>query len=303
MSWLLTLIAGGFLAYYAVWFGRDAFLEVWKFGYGGRMDWSTAAARWQFHSFLVGVVPLLYLVGIVTVAGAAAASITSEHEEDTWVSLTTTDLTGREIVLAKLLGSLRRARRLWAVLGLLIIAGVGANSLHWLTIPVLALALAVYGWFAAALGIWISIQLRSTWRAQFLTIAALLLVNVSGQGIINMLSIRGFAPQLWPGFTPYEVGKLVMSTDILQRLSQASWPHLWRFWALDDGLGWLTIFSVISLMAFAVLAAFLTWDALRRFEIVAGRARRAKLSPSDPAKDKDRMNPIAEESVVAGSVA
>ena len=55
------------------------------------------------------VVPLLYLVGIVTVAGAAAAAITSEHEEDTWVSLTATDLTGREIVLAKLLGPLRRA--------------------------------------------------------------------------------------------------------------------------------------------------------------------------------------------------
>ena len=139
-------------------------------------------------------------------------------------------------------------------------------SLHWLTLPVLGLALTVYGWFAAALGLWISIQLRSTWRAEFLTIASLLLVNVAGQGIINMMSIRGYAPQLWPGFTPYEVGKLVLNAQILERLSRATWPQLWRFWDLDDGLGWLTIFSVISLMSYAVLAAFLTWEALRRFD-------------------------------------
>ena len=61
-------------------------------------------------SFLHGVVPLLYVLGILGVAGSAAASITSEHEEDTWVSLTATDLTGREIVFAKLLGALKRGR-------------------------------------------------------------------------------------------------------------------------------------------------------------------------------------------------
>ena len=83
--------------------------------------------------FLDVVVPLLYLVGILSVAGAAAASITSEHEDDTWVSLTATDLTGREIVLAKLLGSLWRARRLAAVIGLLLVAGVVVGSLHYLS--------------------------------------------------------------------------------------------------------------------------------------------------------------------------
>ncbi len=298
VGWLLTLIAGGFLLFYSVKLGRDAFSEVQQFGYGGRMDWNTAAARWQFYWFLEVVVPLIYLVGTVGVAGAAAASITSEHEEDTWVSLTTTDLTGREIVLSKLLGSLARARRLWAVIGLLIVAGVAANSLHWLSIPMLALALPVYGWFAASLGIWISIQLRSTWRSQFLTIAALLLVNVSGQGIINTLSIRGFAPQLWPGFTPYEVGKLVLGTEILNRLSQEPWPQAWRIWSLDDGLGWQTIFSIVSLVVYAVLAAFLTWDALRRFETTAGRARRSnRRSLAVPA------NVNAEDPVVVGGVA
>ena len=81
--------------------------------------------------------------------------------------------------------------------------------------PALIVALAVFGWFAAALGVWISIQLRSTWRAQFLTISSLLLVNIAGQGIANTLSRRGFAPMVWPGFTPYEISKLVFDRDFL----------------------------------------------------------------------------------------
>ena len=106
------------------------------------------------------VVPLLYVAGILSVAGAAAASITSEHEDDTWTSLTATDLTPREIVLAKLLGALWRLRGIAVVIFLLTSVGCFVGSVHPLSLPILALSLLIYGWFAAALGIWISLQLR-----------------------------------------------------------------------------------------------------------------------------------------------
>ena len=99
------------------------------------------------------------------------------------------------------------------------VAGAVAGSIDVLSIPVLIVALAVYGWFAAALGVWISLQLRSTWRAQFLTIASLLLINVTGQGVLNALSRFGFAPQVWPGFTPYEISKLLLDPQFIQRLA------------------------------------------------------------------------------------
>ena len=172
----------------------------------------------------------------------------------------------------KTLDYLWRPRRLGAVLGLLVLAGVGLESLHPLSLPALVLALLVYGWFAAAIGVWGSIHLRSTWRAQFLTIAGLPLVNVLGQGILKLLTPHGFAPQLWPGFTSYEVGKLIMSPDIVHRLSRTNWPRFWGIWDLDDGLGWLTIFSILSLSVYTGLGLFLTWDVLRRLEIAAGRA-------------------------------
>jgi ABC-type transport system involved in multi-copper enzyme maturation permease subunit len=301
VGWVLTLILGGLLLYHGVWFGLMAFLEMWQYGYGRPGGWTIYQERFKFQWFLTVVVPLLYLLGILILAGAAAAAITSEHEDDTWVSLTATDLTGREIVLAKMLGSLWRARRLAAVIGLLILAGVTAGSLHPLTLAAMPVALVLYGWFAAALGMWISIQLRSTWRAQFLTISMLLLVNVTGQGVVNMLAPRGFAPQVWPGFTPYEVAKLVMDPGFLDRFERAQWPRFWRLWDVDDGPTWLATFSVMSALVYAILAALLTRDALRRFEIVAGRARRGARTTDSGVVREEQEASSATVPVAVGS--
>ena len=174
-----------FVAYYTVWFGGMAIVEIWDNGKPLQYDYLSRIHRTQFTFYLRVVVPLLYLLGILGVAGFAAAAITSEHEEDTWVSLTATDLTGREIIFAKLLGAMKRGHVLAELIILLSIVGVVADSIEFVSVPCLIVALGVYGWFAAALGVWISLQLRSTWRAQFLTIASLLLINVTGQGVLN----------------------------------------------------------------------------------------------------------------------
>ena len=147
-------------------------------------------------------------------------------------------------------------------------------------------------------GIWVSIQLRSTSRPQFLTISSLLLINILGQGIANVLSRRGFAPMLWPGFTPYEISKLVFDRDFFQRLADVHWPNVWRVRDIDDGPGWQAIFSILSLVGYPMLAAALTWDSLRRFEIVAGRARRRRQphpasAPGDPVgSPKESLPPL-----------
>jgi hypothetical protein len=292
VGWLLTLILGGLLLYYGVWYAVMAFLEVWDRGYGSAWGWMASRGRWEFYGFLKVVIPLVYLLWALVIAGAAAATMTSEHEDDTWVSLTATDLTGREIVLAKLIGSTWRPRRLLSVILLLLAAGIGVGSLHYLSLPSIILAMAVYGWFAAALGVWISIQLRSTWRAQFLTIALLLLINLTGQGILNMTSPRGFAPYDWPGFTPYEIAKLAMEPPFFERFDFSGWPRFWRLWDVDESPGWLATFSIISLLGYASVASVLTWLALRRFEVVAGRARRRR-GVSIPSADVLRLDAVA----------
>ena len=46
--------------------------------------------------------------------------------------------------------------------------------------------------------------------------ASLLLINVIGQGVLNMLSRFGFAPQLWPGFMPVEVARLILDSQFFE---------------------------------------------------------------------------------------
>jgi ABC-type transport system involved in multi-copper enzyme maturation permease subunit len=292
VGWLLTLILGGLLLYHGAWYALMAFLEVWERGYGSGWGWMAHRGRWEFFGFLKVVIPLVYLLWALAIAGAAAATMTSEHEDDTWVSLTATDLTGREIVLAKLIGSMWRPRRLFSVIVLLLAAGIGVESLHYLSLPSIVLAMAVYGWFAAALGVWISMQLRSTWRAQFLTIALLLLINLTGQGILNMASPRGFAPNDWPGFTPYEVAKLALEPPFFERFDFSGWPRFWQLWDVDESPEWLATFSIISLLGYGSLASVLTWHALRRFEVVAGRAQRRR-GVLLPSADGPRLDAVA----------
>jgi ABC-type transport system involved in multi-copper enzyme maturation permease subunit len=292
---LITVVAGGFLLYYSIWFGAMAFLE-WR-DYGDQpawQNWIARSERMQFLWFIRAVVPLLYIVGILSVAGAAAASITSEHEDDTWASLTSTDLTAREIILAKLLGALWRPRGIVVYIVFLTLAGCFVGSLHPLSLPFLVVSLAAYGWFAVALGIWISLQLKSTWRAQFLTVACLLLINISGQAILS--NVQRWAPLLWPGFTPYEISKTILASNFRREWSAESRPSSLIFSTIEDTPFWNNSFSVLSIVGYGAGALGLTLVSLRVFETVAGRPRISK--KSHPAQVMDRgkdREPLADD--------
>jgi hypothetical protein len=135
------------------------------------------------------------------------------------------------------------------------------------------------------------LHLRSTWRAQFFTIACLILCNVVGQGAVNLTSRYGYGPQVWPGFTPYEIAKLVVQPHFVQWFTRVSWLPFWHAWPIDDGLQWLTRLSVVSALVYAALAAMLTWLALRRYEVTAGRARRVRKLQTPFPQDSLQVEP------------
>jgi ABC-type transport system involved in multi-copper enzyme maturation permease subunit len=131
----------------------------------------------------------LFVLVLLSVASAAAVSMTSEREQDTWTSLSATLLSGREIVLAKIQGAIWSARRL--VLALLIMWTVGllAGAVFPLGVLAAVAGLFVFCGFTAALGVWISVGARNSTRALFATIFWMLVLNV-GYLILIPASLR-----------------------------------------------------------------------------------------------------------------
>ena len=67
---------------------------------------------------------------LLAVAGASASSIAIEREEDTWVSLTSTPLTGWQIVRGKVFGAIWNQRGFAAVLGFIWLLGLLTAALQ-----------------------------------------------------------------------------------------------------------------------------------------------------------------------------
>jgi hypothetical protein len=244
---------------------------------GAPHNWLYAPHRTALRQFLMLAVSWLFVLCGVSTAGAAAASITSEHEGDTWVSLTATDLTGREIVLSKTAGAIWGVRRMLVALMLLVLLGVVCGAVHPFGMALAAVSVAVFITFAAVFGVLVSLQFRSTWRAQFMTLAGLLLLNLMGQAVLNFWLSESVL--VWPGFMPAHVGASLFPPDYPARLAEGAKTFLGQRLSvnsLDWRPFWATVMNGLAVLGYGALTALLAWTALWSFERVAGRPRRSK---------------------------
>ena len=113
LGYLLNVTWLGLVAYAVSWYALPAFAELLSTGMApGLLGVGTNAgvggsgqARLDFNSYprlATGVIDFIY---ILVVAGVAAENIVIERERDTWSGLIATPLTGKEILRAKMIGS------------------------------------------------------------------------------------------------------------------------------------------------------------------------------------------------------
>ena len=126
---------------------------------------------------------------LLAVAGASASSVTIEREEDTWISLTATPLTGWQILRAKVLGAIWNQRGFGAVLVFLWSATLLTGAVNPLAVLASIALVGMLSWLVAAVGIYFSLHATSTSRALVSTILALCLIN--GYPVILILWFRG----------------------------------------------------------------------------------------------------------------
>jgi ABC-type transport system involved in multi-copper enzyme maturation permease subunit len=289
---LATILIGGAIAFATYQYAVPAFDELSKHGYVERVLQFRDHSRYLLHYHLVVVIPLLYTAWVLGITGGAAAGITSEREEDTWTSLTTTDLTGREIVFGKIWGVIWSSRVLILAMVALGALGVVAGAIHPAGFLVAFGGMAIFAWFAVSLGTRISLAVNSTWRAQILSIGLMFLLNVSGQAILGVINWQ--AGTIFPGFTPVQVSRMMVEPGFFNRLASSPWPRLHSLADIDTGPKWTVILSILSVVVYGTLAWQLTRSSLSAFEVAAGRAQRPREKPLSTRAPQSAAISVAE---------
>ena len=150
----------------------QVFLDLWRSG------WSANGHRSENFVWALQVDLGWYTAfWLLAVAGASASSVTIEREEDTWISLTATPLSGWEILRAKVLGAIWNQRGFGAVLIFLWAIALVTGTVSPRGVFASMAIVALLTWLVAAIGIHASLRATFTSRALSSTIVALCLFN------------------------------------------------------------------------------------------------------------------------------
>ena len=195
---VLGLLGLGVLVYQLWGSIGDAYKYVRLYGYG--VEGALPDEREQLGQACRGVVAFVFALWGLAVSAVAAGGVTAEREEDTWTSLTTTDLTAGEIVGAKILGATRGPRPLLAtILGLMLLS-MALGGLHPAGLVLAVVGLALYTWFYAALGTFVSLHARTTTGALAVTLG---IVGFLGGGyLFCCIPLRPETPAAFLGVSP-----------------------------------------------------------------------------------------------------
>jgi ABC-type transport system involved in multi-copper enzyme maturation permease subunit len=167
-------------------------------------DWNLMNGAIRTASFALGI------LAILPITAAAATSLTSEREQDTWTSLATTLLTPREIVRAKQFGAIWSAR--WIGIALLVLWGSGLvlAAVHPIGLLAAAAVLSSSAWLISSIGVFASSIAGNSIRALFFTFIAMFAVTLtSGWPMILWASLASYGDMkfLWTGYVPAGVAQ------------------------------------------------------------------------------------------------
>jgi hypothetical protein len=260
---------------------QPAFIELSEYGYGPH---GSNSARGNFNMFLRFIGTLTYVAWGLGVASAAASELTGEREQDTWVSLVSTPLSGVEIIRAKMFGAVWGLRGLGVLLVLFWLAGLAAGAVHPLAFLAVAVETPVFIWFVTALGTYLSLISKRTARALFATVSILAFLNVGY--LFCCIPFEPDTATILLGATPFVEWSSLFSYEF------PDW--LWRGEATN-------IFQtcVLSVIAYGIGALVLTALAFQRFDEVIDRPRRtlAGAVPPDVSKP-DKVDELSSDELI-----
>ena len=266
----------GYLAYDAA---KPLLTELIALGWHG----TTQRARDNWQEFVTGTTVVTYLLLMLGIASASAGAVTAEKEGDTWLSLTTTPLDGRDILVPKMLGAVWSVRFLIFVILLFWTLAVLFGTMHPLSLVLGVIELAIYCGFLSALGTSISLRSKNTTRALGLTV--LILVVINGGYLFCCIPFRIESPIFFAGCTPGALGFSLMSYETVASLSGAN-----QGGPFGRMTGEAIIAGALSLVGYLGAAGVLTLTAIDGFDKQVDRPDRFRRTVRITPGDKKRKS-------------
>ena len=276
----VVLLLGTLLACYLFDTARPAFRETLEALTGSSQRVAAAqTGRSALNVTLRDTALVAFTLWTVAVASAGALGVTSEREDDTWLSLTATLVTGPEVVWAKVLGAFWAGRWLGLAFLSLVVVGLLAGAVHPLGAAVALVGMAAFGGFAAALGVRLSMNAATSSRALLGTALGLLAVNLGPAWVL--------ATTVGP-----EGGWLALMAPFAESSFLISYPEAWAvlagetFRVADRPTRYTpaTIaYGAASVALYGLAAWILVASASKAYDRAAGRARRPRPNRGGPA--------------------
>jgi ABC-type transport system involved in multi-copper enzyme maturation permease subunit len=253
------------LCYWVYDLGLPAIKEVLEYGYGPA---GVTAMRSHMNISVRIFTAILYVLMALMLAASAATGFTTEREKDTWVSLISTPLDGREIITGKILGAFWRVRGLLAALLVIWLMGTVSGAVHPLGYLAVLVLTSLYTLFIALVGTYFSLRFKSSVRSITATIGFLIFLQ-GGYLFCCVPLMHGRGEMVFlAGFTPMIVTGAVFTFAELE-----AFLHLTRGYTVPfrTDVFMLAFFSIVlhASAAFALLHS-----CLNQFETVVDRPRK-----------------------------
>jgi ABC-type Na+ efflux pump permease subunit len=293
-----TIIACA-IAYPTWYFGRLAVIELWHYGYSSI---STSAKAPEFNLIMrffvqnsydaidqarveFNLLMRLFTVGLgFFIVFAALAfgveGIVAEQKRDTWSSLLATPLEGRDILRAKLLGTLWRFRLGVGTLVLLWLLDLLTGSLHPLGMVLAMLGLMSWLLFASLWAMQGAIAARDATQASNSNgIRSLLVMLINATSVLPFFLPSGLNSVLWGSCSPVFVLWLTQFScrDLRLLSTHASYPPLhWARIETGEGAIAVALTCLVGIVA-PLIGGLAAWRYVtRHFDRLVGRPWRAE---------------------------
>jgi ABC-type transport system involved in multi-copper enzyme maturation permease subunit len=231
----------------------------------------------SFCGYAVGMSTFLSCCGLLLLTARAAGSITSEKERDCWVSLISSPLEAREIVKAKILGSIWSLRGFVVFLAVVWLPALLLRPSYFWGIAFSLLDLGILAAFVAALGVYCSLCSKSTLRAMGAALGIGIMVGggymmcccpvvaVGARDVGDGIEL-GLAPCMpfllgWPG-----VASLMLDSSRTSR-----------------EIGGFMAAYVTGTIGYAAMAVMLMFMAIDQFDEKSGRTQRRSAASPPPS--------------------